>query len=57
MKNQTLNAARKKKPSRKTAARAKSRVSANLETRISATIDIGFGNILYLRGDAPGLSW
>ena len=62
MKNKTLNAAGKKttsknKPTRKTATKAQSGVSANPETRISATIDIGFGNILYLRGDALGPSW
>ena len=26
-------------------------------TSISARIDIGFGNTLYLRGEGPGLSW
>ncbi len=26
-------------------------------TTISAQIDIGFGNALYLRGEGPGLSW
>lgn len=26
-------------------------------TTISATIDVGFGNFLYLRGEGPGLSW
>jgi len=26
-------------------------------TTITAQIDIGFGNALYLRGDGPGLSW
>jgi len=26
-------------------------------TFISATIDIGFGNHLYIRGEGPGLSW
>ena len=24
---------------------------------VVATVDVGFGNMLYLRGDAPGLSW
>ena len=27
------------------------------KTVIEAKIDIGFGNLLYIRGDAPGLSW
>ena len=26
-------------------------------TTISARIDVGFGNTLYLRGEGPGLSW
>jgi hypothetical protein len=26
-------------------------------TVITAKIDVGFGNALYLRGDGPGLSW
>lgn len=26
-------------------------------TTISANIDVGFGNALYLRGEGPGLSW
>jgi hypothetical protein len=26
-------------------------------TVITAKIDVGFGNTLYLRGDGPGLSW
>lgn len=26
-------------------------------TTISALIDVGFGNTLYLRGEGPGLSW
>ena len=28
-----------------------------LVTTISARIDVGFGNTLYLRGEGPGLSW
>lgn len=26
-------------------------------TTVSANIDVGFGNSLYLRGEGPGLSW
>jgi hypothetical protein len=26
-------------------------------TTLSALVDVGFGNTLYLRGDGPGLSW
>jgi len=31
--------------------------SAPVLTTITAEIDIGFGNTLWLRGDGPGLSW
>ncbi len=44
-------AAQKKKPAKKPAASTRSK------TVIEAKIDIGFGNLLYIRGDAPGLSW
>jgi hypothetical protein len=44
-------AAHKKKPAKKPAASKRSK------TVIEAKIDIGFGNLLYIRGDAPGLSW
>lgn len=27
------------------------------ETTVAARIDVGFGNLLYIRGDGPGLSW
>ena len=30
---------------------------AAIRTTITATIDIGFGNALYLRGEGAGLSW
>jgi hypothetical protein len=46
-------------PAKKTAAPA-ARKKAAAEppaTFISAQIDIGFGNHLYLRGEGPGLSW
>ena len=26
-------------------------------TRITANVDVGFGNTLYIRGEGPGLSW
>jgi hypothetical protein len=45
---------------KKTAAPAKKKTAAISEspaTFISAKVDIGFGNHLYLRGSAPGLSW
>jgi hypothetical protein len=50
-------AATKKSPAKKAATTTKAKVSVSPETRITAKIDIGFGNILYLRGDGPGLSW
>ncbi|MCC6415063.1 MAG: hypothetical protein IT582_04050 [Opitutaceae bacterium] len=31
--------------------------TAPATTTISALIDVGFGNALYLRGEGPGLSW
>lgn len=40
-----------KTPAKKTAASKRSK------TVIEAKTDIGFGNLLYIRGDAPGLSW
>ena len=33
-------------------------VTANaVQTTISARVDVGFGNALFLRGEGPGLSW
>lgn len=32
-------------------------VPAPAATVIKAKIDVGFGNVLYVRGDGPGLSW
>jgi hypothetical protein len=32
-------------------------VSAPAATVISAQVDVGFGNALYIRGEGPGLSW
>jgi hypothetical protein len=46
-----------KAPAKKTAAPAKKKTSAPPDTFVSAQIDIGFGNHLYLRGEGPGLSW
>jgi len=48
-------AAQKKKLAKKTA--KKPAASTRSKTVIEAKIDIGFGNLLYIRGDAPGLSW
>ncbi|HEX2860143.1 MAG TPA: hypothetical protein VHN79_00825 [Lacunisphaera sp.] len=47
-------------PAKKAAAPAKKKLNVAAEppaTFISAQIDIGFGNHLYLRGEGPGLSW
>ena len=46
-----------KATAKKAAAPAKKKTGEPPVTFISATIDIGFGNHLYLRGDGPGLSW
>lgn len=35
----------------------KTPAAAGALTTITAQIDIGFGNTLYIRGDGPGLSW
>ena len=45
-----------KAPAKK-AAPAKKKTGEPPVTFISASIDIGFGNHLFLRGDGPGLSW
>lgn len=46
-------AAKKKAAPKKTAPTA----AKDPVTTIRAKIDIGFGNLLHLRGDGPGLSW
>jgi hypothetical protein len=49
-----------KAPAKKMTAPAKKKPVVTTEppaTFISAKIDIGFGNHLYLRGTGPGLSW
>lgn len=35
----------------------KSVARTSVQTTISARIDVGFGNALFLRGEGPGLSW
>ncbi len=50
-------AAKKAVPAKKTAAPAKKKTGEPPLTFISAQIDIGFGNTLFLRGTGPGLSW
>lgn len=49
------------KPARKPAAKAAPVVKKTepkpVITTISAQIDVGFGNLLYIRGEGPGLSW
>lgn len=44
-------------PEAKVAPAVKPVASTPVVTTISARIDIGFGNTLYLRGEGPGLSW
>lgn len=49
-----------KATTRKSAAPARKKSAGPSETPvtfISAKVDIGFGNFLYLRGSGPGLSW
>lgn len=47
-----------KPAAKKKAAPAVKKVAvAPVVTTITAKIDIGFGNLLHLRGDGPGLSW
>ena len=53
-------AAPAKAPAKKTVAPARKKPAVTSEppaTFISAKIDIGFGNHLYIRGEGPGLSW
>ena len=45
----------KKAPAKKAA--KKTVASKSSKTVVVANVDVGFGNLLYLRGDAPGLSW
>ena len=45
----------KKAPARKVAKKAVANKYS--KTVVEAQIDVGFGNFLYIRGDAPGLSW
>ena len=45
-----------KKAAKKSAAK-KAVASKRSKTVVEAIIDVGFGNLLYIRGDAPGLSW
>jgi len=44
-------------PVKRTAAPAVKAAAKVSPTVITALIDIGFGNTLYLRGEGPGLSW
>jgi hypothetical protein len=49
-----------KAPAKKATAPAKKKPAVAAEppaTFLSAQIDIGFGNHLYIRGEGPGLSW
>ncbi len=51
----TKKAVAKKATTKK--APAKKKTAAASKTVITAKIDIGFGNTLFLRGEGPGLSW
>lgn len=50
-------AAVKKTAAKKAPAKKKATSKAASKTVVVANIDVGFGNMLYLRGAAPGLSW
>ena len=50
----------KKAPAKKAPAKKMAKkvvASKRSKTVVEAIIDVGFGNLLYIRGDAPGLSW
>ena len=57
----SVKSVKSKAPAKKTsAAPAKKKAAVSTEppaTFISAKIDIGFGNHLYVRGTGPGLTW
>ena len=44
------------KPAKKAAEKKPAPATAGL-TAIVARIDVGFGNLLFIRGEGPGLSW
>lgn len=44
------------KPAKKAAEKKPVPAAAGL-TAVVARIDVGFGNLLFIRGDGPGLSW
>jgi hypothetical protein len=46
-----------KSPKKSAAPAVKKAAPKALVTSITAQIDVGFGNTLYLRGAGPGLSW
>lgn len=58
----TAKTVKTKAPAKKAAAPAPARKKESVQrevpaTFISARVDVGFGNHLYLRGEGPGLSW
>ncbi len=44
-------------PVTKTAPAVKKASSAAFTTTITAAVDVGYGNALYIRGEGPGLNW
>jgi hypothetical protein len=46
-----------KSPKKTTAPVVKQAAPKAVVTSITAQIDVGFGNSLYIRGEGPGLSW
>lgn len=57
-KTTSSSAAASRAPAKKpAAARKKTALQQPPATLITAKVDIGFGNHLYLRGEGPGLNW
>ncbi len=60
----TAKKAVKKEPAKKAAVKktpvnkkVAAKKASSKTTSLTAKVDVGFGNALYIRGDAPGLSW
>ena len=47
----------KKAATKKTTAKKVAKKSAAGKTKVTAKVDVGWGNSLFVRGDGPGLSW
>ncbi len=56
-KTATKKPAAKKAVAKKTVAKKTTTTKKTLKTSIVAYVDVGFGNMLYIRGEGAGLSW